>query len=120
MNDHGIRPRLLRAFAASAVPAAFCAVLAFLCTWIDRLTPPPGGMWLIALAAGANVAAIVFWILFPIQFLRLRRNAADLESERRLRLAEELFKKSRYSRTSDSAAPMIRASMPGAKGTGQP
>jgi hypothetical protein len=47
-----------------------------------------------SLTSGLNTAAVVFWIFFLPQFLvEMSKSPAVLELERRVKMAEELFKR---------------------------
>lgn len=122
MSDAGFRTRLLQ----NAVLAMFVAVLfgspVYLAGCIgSTLAPQPASaLHRRAIRASCNTAAVVFWMLFPVLFiLRVYKTAAVLDFERRVRFAEDLFRRGQ-SLARDSAAEMMRSSMPGAKGTGQP
>ena len=101
VRDPGFRKRLLKAIAVAMLVAAAIGPFGYLSEYIGiigRMRP----LQIIqhaALISGMNTVAITFWIVFPILFITTAfKTAADLDMDRRLRLAEELFERARRER----------------------
>src|SRR5438874_12264699 len=93
---------------------------AFLVGWIEDFHSGPDKALMNAAKQGANTTTVVFWVVLALLYLtHISKSAAMLDCERRVRLAEELYRQG-YSRTNEAVAEMIRSSTPGAKGPGKP
>src|SRR5436190_9607434 len=96
MSDSAFRSRLLRNLALAMVVAVFvggCVYLSALGSMRMR-GRPVSVIREQAIPEGLNTAAISFWILFPVLFLtRVYKTAAVLDCDRRIRLAEEMYRR---------------------------
>lgn len=97
MRDPEFRRRLQKALFNSVFTAAFVGGIAYFANCYDPSpATAPAVVWRVALVDAANIAAMAFWVMFPILFAtKVFKSAAVLDMERRVRLAEDLFERSR-------------------------
>ena len=93
MRDPGFRGRLLKALAFALLIAAVFGVPSGVAAFLVP-SQTPATLLHDALFLGGNAAAVVFWVAFLLLFVtQVYKTAAMLDMDRRVRQAEELFRR---------------------------